>query len=336
MAHTLQVRSPTAIICVFLRSQKKHSLNTLPKMPYEMKFFWNIARGKVLSVAIMLLSLGTLKAQSETLRLWEGVPGMSGNPARLYVYLAPDSLNTGVSVLVCPGGSYAHTMGIPVEGFAVAEWLNSQGINAFVLKYRVGLKGYHYPAMLEDVQYAIRYIRQHAEVYHLDPDKLGTMGFSAGGHLVTMSGAFAFENILKPLGIADDCSLRPDFVVPVYPVVSMQDAIVHRRSRRNLLTRRYTEAQKTKFSLELNVPKEMPPVFLVTAKDDPKVDYRNSVCLDQSLTCAGVPHRFLLYETGGHGYGMSEKRAPEAGKWKYEFVTWLQNLGILPAEKKKD
>lgn len=304
-------------------------------MPHKMKNSWNIAWGKVLLVAIMLLCSCTLEAQSETLRLWKGVPGMSGNPARLYVYPAPDSLNTGVSVLVCPGGSYAHTMGIPVEGFAVAEWLNSQGINAFVLKYRVGLQGFHYPAMLEDVQYAIRYIRQHTAVYRLNPDKLGTMGFSAGGHLVTMSGAFAFENSLKPLGIADDCSLRPDFVVSVYPVVSMQDAIVHRRSRRNLLTRRFTEAQKTRFSMELNVPEEMPPVFLVAAKDDPKVDYRNSVRLDQSLTRAGVPHRFLLYETGGHGYGMSEKRAPEAGKWKYEFIGWLQNIGILPVKEKQ-
>lgn len=304
-------------------------------MPYKMNGFWNIARGKALAVALLLLlGGGTMFAQTETLRLWKGVPGMAGNPARLYVCLAPDSLNTGVSVLVCPGGSYAHTMGIPTEGFAVAEWLNSQGINAFVLKYRVGMQGFHYPAMMEDVQYAIRFVRQHAAAYHLNPDKLGTMGFSAGGHLVTMSGAFAGENSLKPLGIADDCSLRPDFVVPVYPVVSMQDAIVHRRSRRNLLTRRYTEEQKTKFSMELSIPKDMPPVFLVTAKDDPKVDYRNSVYLDRSLTRAGVPHRFLLYETGGHGYGMSEKRAPEAGKWKYEFVGWLQSIGIFPAEKK--
>lgn len=307
-------------------------LNTLQLMLYEMKMIWSVVRGKALFVAMLFLSCGTLGAQSETLRLWKGVPGMAGKPARLFVYPAPDSLNTGVSVLVCPGGSYAHTMGIPTEGFSVAEWLNSQGINAFVLKYRVGMQGYHNPAMMEDVQYAIRFIRQHAADYHLDPDKLGTMGFSAGGHLVTMSGAFASENSLKPLGIDDDCSLRPDFVVPVYPVVSMQDTIVHRRSRRNLLTRRYTEAQKKKFSMELNIPKEMPPVFLVAAKDDPKVDYRNSERLDQSLTRAGVPHRFLLYETGGHGYGMSEKRAPEAGKWKYEFVGWLKNIGILPTD----
>ncbi len=302
-------------------------------MQDKMKTLRIVARGNALAVAFALLVCGSLFAQTETLRLWKGVAGMNGKPTRLYVYPAPDSLNTGVAVLVCPGGSYGHTMGIPTEGFAVAEWLNSQGVNAFVLKYRVGMQGYHYPAMMEDVQYAIRYVRQHAADYGVRPDKVGAMGFSAGGHLVTMAGAFAAENSLKPLGIADDCSLRPDFVVPVYPVVSMQEAIVHRRSRRNLLTCRYTEAQKNKFSMELSIPRDMPPVFLVTAKDDPKVDYRNSVRLDQSLTRAGISHRFLLYETGGHGYGMSEKRAPEAGKWKYEFIDWMKEIDILPMEK---
>jgi len=253
---------------------------------------------------------------------------MKGKPTKLYAYPAPKDKNTGIVVIICPGGSYAHTMGIATEGFAVAEWLNSQGINAFVLKYRVGSKGYHHPAMLQDVQYAIHYVRQHAKEYGYDPRKLGVMGFSAGGHLSLMAGAFAKDNQLAALGIKDDIPLRPDFVVPVYPVVSMKDEIAHKRSRRNLLTRRYTPEQQTHFSMELNIPADMPPTFVVTAKDDPVVDYRNSVKLDHSLSKARIPHQFMLYDTGGHGYGMSEKLAPEAGQWKHTFIKWLSKLKL--------
>ena len=254
---------------------------------------------------------------------------MKSKPAKLYAYPADKSDNTGVVVLIFPGGSYNHTMGIATEGFGVAEWLNSQGINAFVVRYRTGNLGYHHPAMIQDAQYAIHYVRQHAKEYGINPDKLGVMGFSAGGHLVTMCGAFHRENYLQELGINDDISLKPDFVVPIYPVVSMQDEIVHKRSRRNLLTCRYTPEEKAKFSMELSIPQDMPPVFLVTAKDDPVVNYQNSVRLDRSLTKAQVKHKFLLYETGGHGYGADEKLAPEAGKWKYEFIKWLKDIKML-------
>ena len=254
---------------------------------------------------------------------------MKTQPTKLYLYPAPKDNNTGVAVVVCPGGSYAHTMGIATEGFAVAEWLNSQGISAFVLKYRVGSQGYHHPAMLQDAQMAIHYVRLHAQEYGIDPDKVGTMGFSAGGHLVTMTGAFSKENHLAELGIRDNISLRPDFVVPVYPVVSMKDDIAHERSRRKLLTRSYTPGQLTLISMELSIPPYMPPTFVVTAKDDPVVNYENSVRLDRSLTKAKIPHKFLLYETGGHGYGMDETLAPEAGQWKYTFVKWLKEIKIL-------
>lgn len=275
------------------------------------------------SITLVILVL-VAAAQPKPIHLWHDVKGMKTMPTKLYCYPAPDSINTGIAVIVCPGGSYSHTLGIATEGFAVAEWLNSQGINAFVLKYRVGSQGYHHPAMIQDAQMAIHYVRQNAKTYGVNPNKLGTMGFSAGGHLVTMTGAFARENYLAPLGIKDDISLRPLFVVPVYPVVSMKDEIAHKRSRRNLLTRHYTPEERSKFSMELSVPADMPTVFLVTAKDDPVVMFQNSVELDRSLTKARIKHQFLLYETGGHGYGMDETLAPEAGKWKYEFVKWVK------------
>lgn len=247
----------------------------------------------------------------------------------MYIYPAPKTNNTGVAVIVFPGGSYSHTMGIATEGFGVAEWLNAQGINVFVVKYRTGNRGYHHPAMIQDAQCAIHYVRQHAKEYGIDPDKVGTMGFSAGGHLVTMTGAFSKDNYIGKVGIKDRISLKPNFVVPVYPVVSMRDGIAHERSRRNLLTRRYSQDEVTQFSMELNIPADMPPTLVITAKDDPVVKYENSVQLDRSLSKARIPHKFLLYETGGHGYGMDESKAPEAGKWKYEFIKWLKEIKIL-------
>ena len=281
---------------------------------------------KYLLTFACILFCWVASAQPKPIKLWADVPGMKQMPSKLYIYPAPKDNNTGIAVVVCPGGSYSHTMGIATEGFEVAEWLNSMGISAFVLKYRVGSQLYHHPAMIQDAQYAIHYVREHAAEYGIDPAKVGTMGFSAGGHLVTMTGSFYKDNYIQDLGVVDNISLKPAFVVPVYPVVSMQDSIAHQRSRRNLLTRHYNDGQRNRFSMELNIPKDMPPVFLVTAIDDPVVMYQNSVVLDQALTQAGIKHQFMLYKTGGHGYGLSETIAPEAGKWKYEFIKWLKTV----------
>ncbi|MDR1112722.1 MAG: alpha/beta hydrolase [Bacteroidales bacterium] len=264
-------------------------------------------------------------AQPKPVWLWKGVEKMQNERTRLYIYPAPDSIATGTGIIVCPGGSYHH-LGLPHEGYQVAEWLNTQGITAFVLRYRVGMHGYHHPAMIEDLQRAIQYVRDNAATLHIRQDKLGVMGFSAGGHLVTMAGAFARNNFLIQHGIASQASLRPDFIVPVYPVVSMQDSLAHHHSRECLLSKHYTQADVDRFSLELNIPADMPPVFLVTAKDDPVVLYQNSVILDQALTDKNIKHKFLLYEAGRHGYGMSEKRGGETAKWRFEFIKWLQTL----------
>ncbi len=259
-------------------------------------------------------------AQPKPIYLWKDVASMKHQRTRLYVYPAPDSIATGIEVIVCPGGSYHH-LGMPHEGYQVAEWLNSQGITAFVLRYRVGMNGYHHPAMIQDLQRAIQFVRENYDSSrkHI----LGVMGFSAGGHLVTMSGAFYKNNFLQKLGIFIHCSLRPDFVVPVYPVVSMQDSLAHIRSRKNLLGTNYTKQQIDTFSMELQIPDDMPPVFLVTAKDDPVVNFKNSVELDKTLTKKNIKHTFLLYEMGGHGYGMSVERGGETAKWNLKFKQWL-------------
>ena len=285
---------------------------------------------KLLLVLLLLCGAGILNAQHQKIHLWGHHIGKSVWPTKMYCYPAPDSINTGVAVIVCPGGSYSHLMGIKTEGFGVAEWLNTQGINAYVLRYRTGNKGYHHPAMIQDIQHAIQFLRINAERWHINPNKIGAMGFSAGGHLVTMAGVYHDTCFLAPLGLVCESSNRPDFVVPVYPVVSMQDSIAHQRSRRNLLTRHYTKEQQDQYSMELQIPADMPPTFLVTAIDDPVVMYQNSVNLDRALTAQHIPHRFLLYNTGGHGYGMDESKAPETAQWRFKFVEWLHEINILP------
>lgn len=252
---------------------------------------------------------------------------------RLTPYLA-DQRNTrypGVAVIVCPGGSYSW-LDRAVEGQGVAEWLQSQGITAFVLEYRtqgVGsflthyrllARGVRYPDASDDLAQAIRYVRQQASRYGIRLDKLGVMGFSAGGHLVMSSAAYCTE-----------AHLVPDFIVPVYPVVTLrEEAYVHRRSRRALLGeyRKHSSRWRDSLSLELHVPSEgCPPVMLVNCVDDPIVHYRNSVLLDSALTASRVPHQYHQYRTGGHGFGASPEHASEECiVWRDAFLRWLDSL----------
>ncbi|MDD3280061.1 MAG: alpha/beta hydrolase [Bacteroidales bacterium] len=268
---------------------------------------------------ICFLAVFTINAQPKPIYLWKDISEMAKEKTRLYIYEAPDSIQTGVSVIVCPGGSYHH-LGMFHEGYEVAEWLNNQGITAFVLRYRVGCQGYHHPAMLQDVQRAIQFVKEHMEYFKLKT--LGIMGFSAGGHLASMAAVFYKMNSIEKY-TQSKVNLRPDFVVPVYPVVSMQDSLTHLRSRKNLLGKHFDKDMIDQFSMELQIPNDMPPVFLVAAKDDPVVNYHNSVELEKALKNKQITNKFILYETGGHGFGMNEKRGGETAKWKLLFKEWL-------------
>ena len=137
--------------------------------------------------------------------------------SELTVYLPENDKNTGISVIVCPGGSYCY-LGIHREGHRVARWLQSRGIAAFVLRYRVGMYGNHHPAMIQDLQRAIQLVRKKSALWGLDTNKVGAMGFSAGGHLVGTAGIYYRENFMQSLGIQPEVSLRPDFVAMIYPV----------------------------------------------------------------------------------------------------------------------
>ncbi|MDD6968478.1 MAG: alpha/beta hydrolase [Treponema sp.] len=282
---------------------------------------------------LFFLSLQILFAQDAAIYLWKDVKGMKNEPSVMFMHKAknPDGFNQKTPcVIICPGGSYHH-LGLYNEGFCSAKWFSENGITAFMLKYRTNESFYNHPTMLEDIQRAIQIVRENAQEFGIDENKLGVIGYSAGGHLVTMAGEF-FEshNELKKLGIDSNISLRPDFVVPVYPVVSMQDDIAHQWSRKSLLGKNQSQARKDEFSMELNVPENMPPTYIVVAKDDPVVDYHNSLRLYDSLVEKNIPDcKLTVYEWGKHGFGMVDNDFMKTFHWNESLKEWLKEISII-------
>lgn len=274
--------------------------------------------------------------QSPALNIWEGTDCKA--KVKLTPYLAEG--NDNAACIVCPGGSYFwHDK--ETEGEGVAKWLQHNGISAFVLEYRVGgiagfithyrllARGNRYPDMLQDVQRSIQLVRENAREYGINPDKLGVMGFSAGGHLTAMSGIFFDTDVLSLVGVTPAVSLKPNFIVPIYPVVSFVDKSTHKRSRRGILGegKSISEEMKDSLSLERHCRPDMPPTYLMNCIDDPIVKYRNSELLDSAMTANGVNHKYVQYKTGGHGFGATpSKTTTEAIAWREDFLNWLKGL----------
>ena len=284
---------------------------------------------KFLIFSLLFFLVGTITAQ-EAVYLWEGQDVHNGKQVTLTPFLADNNAD-GTAIIVCPGGSY-FWLDEDNEGDNVARWLNANGISAFVLRYRVAgirefiwhyrrvFRGNQHPDMLDDAQRAIVYVKEHADEYKINPNRLGIMGFSAGGHL-SMSTACFFDNEEN----------RPAFAAPIYPVVTMEEPYVHERSRRALLGDRRCKNQtmRDSLSLERHVPDDCPPIFLVNCLDDDVVDYQNSVMLDSALTVKNIEHKYVQYQTGGHGFGASETRGTEESRqWKNEFLKWLEETKL--------
>ena len=243
---------------------------------------------------------------------------------KLTAYI-PQNNPTGICIVVCPGGSYFWLDRVG-EGYDVAEWLCENGIAAFVLEYshggwgsfvfRIRGKGRIFPAGFNDLRRALTELHDNAELYGIRRDRVGCMGFSAGGHLVM----HAAEQL------ADD-SLRMTFVAPIYPVVSMTHTCTHKRSLRGLLGVFPSKTMRDSLSVERHVPDNCPPVFMLSCDDDPVVDCYNSILLDSALTAKNIPHQYEHYATGGHGFGVSpRKTTEEAIRWKERFLEWVRAL----------
>lgn len=293
---------------------------------------------KICILLAMLLWCIEVSSQN-TINIWEDTP-VKSNVSLTYFPADPDK-STGIGIIVCPGGSYFWHDN-ETEGIGVAKWLQSNGISAFVLKYRVaGVFAYishfrklgggnKFPYPIQDAQRAIQLVRENCKKYNIDPDKLGIMGFSAGGHLSMYAGEKGNISYLKDLGIECSVPLMPSFCVPIYPVVTLSnERYTHRRSRRALLGEKKMKdsSMRDSLSLELNVHNGLPPIFLMNCQDDPIVDYHNSELLDSALTAIKVPHKYVQYKTGGHGFGATaEKTTDEAIAWKDDFISWLRNI----------
>ncbi len=234
---------------------------------------------------------------------------------------------TGQAVVICPGGGYA-ILAYEWEGTEVAKWLNSKGIAAIVLKYRLpNSKSNVTPHLspLMDARRAMRLVRAHAAQWNIQPNKIGVMGFSAGGHLASTLLTKFDEGNKSATDSVEQLSSRPDFGVLVYPVISMNKSIMHQGSRNNLIGASPSAELAAQYSSELQVTKATPPTFLIHAMDDGGVPVQNSLLFFEAMKEKGVSGELHVYPSGGHGFGLGlGKGAVE--KWTELCETWLKGL----------
>ncbi|MCE7068751.1 alpha/beta hydrolase [Dyadobacter sp. CY327] len=245
----------------------------------------------------------------------------------LTVYLPPASVATGAAVIVCPGGGYG-VLVMEREGHQVAKALNKAGIAAMVLKYRLPddkIMSDKSLGPLQDAQQAIKTVREKAEKWKINPAKIGIMGFSAGGHLAATAGThYDSTFIANPM----KTSLRPDFMILVYPVISLMDIIGHKGSSSNLLGKTPTKEKLKYFSNELQVTKSTPPTFLTHAGDDTVVPVSNSIQFYEALNAVSIPADMHIYSKGEHGY----LKTPAFSEWFGRCLHWMKVNEFLPSK----
>ncbi len=255
-------------------------------------------------------------------RIWiadEQIVDETGTRPYLEPYLVPGATS---AVIVLPGGGYEFRA--DHEGGPVAEWLNEQGISAFVLQYRLTPK--HRGTPLEDGQAAIRHVRAHASQYGLRPDRIGILGFSAGGHLTAMTGTvFSEQEITLPDGRVESVSSRPDLMVLCYPVITME-GYGHEGSKNALLGTEASAERIAAHSAERQVTTHTPPAFIWHTADDEAVPVQNSLRMALALEQHGVPFELHVYDHGGHGAGLATGH-PSMGSWTERCADWLHRQG---------
>lgn len=247
---------------------------------------------------------------------------------RMTYFPAPNP--NGTAVLIAPGGGYQRLV-LDKEGIEPARWLNSLGIAAFVLTYRLPGEGHLPPtkAPLQDAQRAMRIIRARSQKFGIDPTKVGAMGFSAGGHVVATLATHFEERSYDSMDDINEQSARPDFLILGYPVICMQEKHAHEGSRRALLGEHPTEAQMLSASCEYSVKVDTPPTFLFLAGDDASVPAENSVRFYLALHRHRVPAQMHIYAKGGHGFGMRLSPEEPASHWVGECERWMRDGGWL-------
>jgi len=267
-------------------------------------------------------------AEPETFLLWpDGAPGALGtdDADRPTLTLFRARQPSGASIVVAPGGGYG-ALASNHEGRQVANYLNAAGITVFVLKYRLGPK-YHHPIELGDAQRAIRLVRARAKEFGLAGDRIGMMGFSAGGHLTATAGTHFDAGTPAATDPVDRVSSRPDFLILAYPVISFDPAIAHSGSVRNLVGENPDPKLIEELSNELRVSPETPPTFLFHTNADTGVVAENSVRFYLALRRAKVPAEMHIFENGPHGVGLA-LGDPALSEWPALLTNWLRARGL--------
>lgn len=304
---------------------------------------------KVISLVTFFTTLVTFSMAQKTLPLYNEVP--NSKPALNYKETS-DTMQNGViiiskvsvpditifkpqhpdknhsAVVICPGGGYA-VLAYNLEGTEVAKIMNTWGVTAVVLKYRLpsdDIMKDKSIGPLQDAQRALQYVRENAHELNVNPNMIGIMGFSAGGHLAsTASTHFDKSYISNPL----NTSLRPDFSILGYPVISFTDSLTHMGSRNNLIGKNPSREMIHKFSNELQVNEKTPPTFLVLASDDKTVNPENSIKYYEALLKNKVPAEMHIYQNGGHGFGT---HLLAKNNWMETLKNWMEHNGYLSAE----
>jgi acetyl esterase/lipase len=276
--------------------------------------FTHYGRMKTFAILLLLSGLSVLaqppQPQTQLLRAGD----TTAEPSSITIYLPPPGTAVGTGVVICPGGGYAH-LSMEKEGSKVAEWLNSLGVAAFVLKYRLGPQ-FHHPAQLEDAQQAIRMVRRQAAAFGISANRVGIMGFSAGGHLAaTVSTHF-------------DAATRPDFAILCYPVIAFGQPYTHKGSQEMLLGKDADPKLLEQLSAERQVTANTPPTFIFHTNADTGVPVENSLGYYAALRKAGVAAEIHVYERGPHGVGLAPQD-PVLGTWPARLADWLKIHGWL-------
>lgn len=246
------------------------------------------------------------------------------------VYLPPKDNATGAAVVICPGGGY-WLLAIHHEGYDIARWLNSIGVAGIVVKNRLPTSGNitdTTEVAMTDAQRAVRLTRYHAADWGLDTAKIGIMGFSAGGHLASTVGTHFDYGLKNEADPVQQVSCRPDFMILMYPVISMSEDYMHKGSMHNLLGKQPDKAQMLRFSNEKQVTDDTPITFLAASTDDKGVPVANSIAFYEALLSHGISAELHLFHSGQHGFGLGRRDGTSHNMWSENCRAWLQDMVI--------
>ena len=264
-------------------------------------------------ILLAVFCILNLDLKSETVQIWQGLEaGKGAEDVSLTIHLPTTKSIKTPAVVICPGGGYG-TCVMSYEGNEVGEWFSKRGFAAFVLKYRVS--PHRHPLPKNDVQQAIKYVRKNCKKFKVNPEKLGVMGFSAGGHLAATAGT----QFTSPLD-------RPNFMILAYPVISMRKGITHVGSRINLLGSNPNKKIVDAMSLETQVGSKTPTTFIFHTNEDSVVPAENALAFVSSLRKNRVPCEFHLFQKGNHGVGLGRQGNK---KWSLLLEDWLRRLSYI-------